>query len=63
MNKKKKIGLQQCWKILCLKGHYQENKKTAHGIGENIFKLYIWYETCTYNKEFLELNSKKDNPI
>lgn len=42
-NKRKNrlIRLHQNFKNLYIKKCYQENEKTTHGMGENIFKSYI----------------------
>ena len=34
-------------KILCLKGHHQENEKITHSMEENIYKSCISQETVT----------------
>lgn len=39
-------------------GVHQENEKTTHGLGENIFdKVFVF----RVYKEFLQLNKKKTN--
>ena len=39
-NENRKISLQQNYKFLCFKKHYQESKKTTHRLGK-IIENYI----------------------
>ena len=46
---RKKVGLHQTKKPLNSKGNHQQNKKVTYWMGENIFKLYTWYEVNMQN--------------
>lgn len=35
-------------KTLYIKGYYQQKEKGTHGIGESIYKLYIWQSISRY---------------
>ena len=43
--KNRSVGLQQSLKLLCMKGHYQQNEKATHGKGEDLCKPYTRQET------------------
>ena len=61
---KKRIGLNKNLVRLCIKGHYQGMGKTAHRMGENIFKLYLT-RVCNppYTKNSHNSATKRQNPI
>ena len=41
-SKNKQMGLHQAKKLLHIERNYQQNKKTAYWMGEDICKQYIW---------------------
>ena len=47
------------------KRHCQENEKTSHRLGENVWEKHIWQRTVRQNiHEYLKCNEKEtNNPI
>ena len=49
-------------KLLCFKGHHQEDEKITHRMGENIYKTYTSSKRfiTRVDKELLQRNDKQD---
>lgn len=46
------VRIYKIFKYLCFKGHYQESRKTAHKLGENI--LQILYMISSFHLEYIK---------